>query len=37
MEAVNSTVIHCKNFGKCHNVSPKLQGRKGEKNDLDRI
>jgi hypothetical protein len=22
---VNSTVIHCKNFGKCHNVSPVQQ------------
>jgi hypothetical protein len=22
MEGVNSTMIYCKNFGKCHNVSP---------------
>jgi hypothetical protein len=22
MEVVNSTMIHCKNFNKCHNTSP---------------
>jgi hypothetical protein len=24
MERVISTTVHCKNFGKCHNVSPCL-------------
>jgi hypothetical protein len=25
MEGVNSTMIHCKSFGKCHNVPPVQQ------------
>jgi hypothetical protein len=27
MEGVNSTMIYCKNFGKCHNV-PSVQNKK---------
>jgi hypothetical protein len=28
MEGADSTMIHCKNFGKCHNVAPDLKKKK---------
>jgi hypothetical protein len=37
MDEVSSTIIHCKNFYKCHNVPPVQQFKKKRINNLEEI